>query len=241
MDHAPRVFEAYQRLLAGGPPELSIILGLRMAPPAPWIDPAVHGKPIVALFVCHTGPTGTGQAAIDELRAIGKPSGDIVQVRSYCSQQSLIDATQPKGRRYYWKSEYLKQVDSALLEAAREHAARIPSPHSAVLIFPLAGAIGKLSDDSIAAGNRDASAILNVAAGWDAAADDEANIAWARSAWQDLQHFSTGGVYVNFLTEDEDEKRTRAAYGDNFGRLIDVKSKWDPKNVFRVNKNIAPR
>lgn len=240
-EEAPAVLERYRALLREAPPETTIVAALRKAPPAPWIDRDVHGKPIVALFICHTGPIEEGEALVAALRATGAPVGDVVQRRSYLSQQTLLDATQPKGRRYYWKSEYLPALDPAMAAPLIEHAERVASPHGAILLFPLDGAIGRLPDYHSAVGNRDAGLVLNVAAGWDDAADDAANMAWARAAWQDLQRFSTGGVYINFQPEDEGDERIRAAYGKNYDRLVEVKTKWDPDNVFRMNKNIPPK
>jgi FAD/FMN-containing dehydrogenase len=175
------------------------------------------------------------------VKAFGKPVGDIVQRRPYVSQQSLLDATQPKGRRYYWKSEYLPRLSTELFDAGIAHAKKIPSPHSAVIFFPIGEAVAKYSDDHSAVGNRDARFVFNIAGSWEKADDDVANIEWARAAWRDMRRFSTGGTYINFQTEDEGDDRVRAAYGGNWDRLVAIKSKWDPKNVFRVNKNVAPR
>ena len=240
-EEAPRVLELYRRLVADAPPELAVIAGLRIAPPAPWIAKEVHGTPIVALFVCHTGLLDAGAALVRPIKALGAPVGDVVQRRTYASQQSLIDGTQPKGRRYYWKSEYLPEISAAATDAAIEHAGRITSPHSAILFFPLDGAIDRLPADHSPVGNRDAAAVLNIAASWEKPDDDAANIAWARAAWQDMRAFSTGGTYVNFLTAEEGEERTRAAYGMHYERLAQVKAAWDPDNVFRANRNIPPR
>ena len=239
-EDAPKVLDRYRALLDEAPPEMTCVVGLRNAPPAPWIDKSVHGKPVVALFICHTGPVEDGEAIVSELRSLAPPVGDVVQRRPYVSQQTLLDATQPKGRRYYWKSEYLPGLDKVMIKPLIEHAERVASPHSAILLFPLDGAVGRLSGDHSAVGNRDARLVMNVAAGWDDAADDPANIEWARSAWEGLRGFSTGGVYINFQPEDEGDDRIRAAYGANYDRLVDVKSKWDPENVFRLNKNIRP-
>jgi hypothetical protein len=166
--------------------------------------------------------------------------GDIVQRRPYVSQQSLIDATQPKGRRYYWKSEYVAGIDAGLVDAAIEHAGRIRSPHSAVLLFPVDGVLGDLADDHSAVGNRNAKAVFNIAASWERPEEDAVHMEWARTAWKDLRRFSTGGTYINFLTEDEGSDRLQAAYGQNLARLVEIKRTWDPQNIFRANKNIAP-
>ena len=240
-EEAPAVFEKVLALAAEAPPELALVVGLRKAPPAPWLAKEVHGQSIVVLFVCHSGPVEEGEKLLAPLKALGAPVGDILQRRTYVSQQSLLDATQPKGRRYYWKSEYLPRLDAELLAGAAEHARRIPSPHSAILIFPIGGALHQLPEEHSPAGNRDAAYVLNISSAWEKAEDDAANIEWARAAWRDLRRFSTGGTYINFLTEEEVGERIHAAYGGNYERLVEVKSRWDPANLFRMNKNIAPR
>lgn len=237
---APEVLDMFRAVVAEAAPELTCIALMRLAPPAPWLPKEIHGKPIVALFLCHTGPVAEGEKLVASIKAFRAPVGDIVQRRSYVSQQSLIDATQPKGRRYYWKSEYLPGLDSELLTQVMEHAGRMVSPHSGIVLFALDGALNRLPADHSPAGNRDAKIVLNITAAWDKAEDDRANIEWAREAWRDMRRFSTGGTYINFLTEDEGDERTRAAYGKNHTRLAALKSKWDPDNLFRINKNIAP-
>ncbi len=240
-EEAPAVFERVLALAAEAPPELALVVGLRQAPPAPWLAKEVHGQSIVALFVCHSGPVEEGEKLLAPLKALGAPVGDMLQRRTYVSQQSLLDATQPKGRRYYWKSEYLPGIEPEMLAGLADHAQRIPSPHSAILLFPIGGALQGLPEDHSPAGNRDAAYVLNISSAWERAEDDAANIEWARAAWRDLRRFSTGGTYVNFLTEEEVGERIHAAYGGNFERLVEVKTRWDPDNLFRMNKNIAPR
>jgi FAD/FMN-containing dehydrogenase len=239
-EDASEVLDMFCRRAAEAPPELSLVAILRMAPRAAWIDPEVHGEPVVMLVACDTGPLAEAEERLAPIKAFGKPVGDILQRRPYVTQQSLLDGTQPRGRRYYWKSEYLPSVSSDLLSKVREHAARTTSPHSAIVVFPLGGAVSSRPDDHSAAGNRDAAAVLNITASWEEDAQDAAHVEWARSAWRDMRRFSTGGTYVNFLTEEETGDRLAAAYGRNLARLAEVKARWDPQNLFRVNKNIAP-
>ena len=240
-ESAGEVLEMFRSLTEQAKPELTCVAVLRIAPPAPWLSKDVHGKAIVALFVCHTGEISEGENLVGPLKAFGSPVGDIIQRRSYVSQQSLIDATQPKGRRYYWKSEYLPDLKQELLTTAVHHAGVLPSPHSAILLFPVNGALNQLPGDHSAVGNREAGYVLNIAASWEKLEDDKTNIEWARAAWRELRQFSTGGTYVNFLTEEEGDERIQAAYGNNYQRLVEVKSKWDPGNLFSMNKNIVPR
>lgn len=239
-DQAPEVLALFDKVVAAAPPELAVVCVMRVAPPAPWIDKSVHGKPVIAFFVCHTGKPEDGEKLLAPVKAFGKPVGDILQRRTYVSQQSLLDATQPKGRRYYWKSEYLPRLGSDIYASAEEHAKRIVSPHSAVILFPMGGAVGQHPNDHSAAGNRDAYYVFNIAGSWEKPEDDTANLEWARAAWRDMKKYSTGGTYINFLTEEESGDRIQAAYGSNYARLAKIKAAWDPKNMFRANKNVAP-
>jgi len=237
---APQVLELYRTLAEQAPPELTLVALMRPAPPAPWLPKDMHGQPIVALLACHSGSPEEGERLVAPIKSFGRPIGDVLVRRPYAQMQSLLDATQPKGRRYYWKSEYLPRIEPALCDRVIEHAARIRSPHSAVILFQLGGALNRLEAGHSPVGNRDARYVLNVAGAWEQAADDRANIDWARAAWTDMRSFSTGGTYVNFLNADEGPERTADALGQGLRRLAEIKGKWDPQNVFRTNRNIAP-
>jgi hypothetical protein len=200
----------------------------------------MHGKPIVALLACYSGKPEEGEKTVAAIKSFRKPVGDVLVRRPYTQLQSLLDATQPKGRRYYWKSEYLSRVDPALCAKATEHAAKIRSPHSAVILFQIGGALNQVGEEHSPVGNRDARYVLNIAGSWEQASDDAASMQWARNAWNDMKTFSTGGTYVNFLTEDEGPERIQAALGKGLARLGKVKAKWDPQNMFRTNRNIKP-
>ncbi len=237
---APGVLELYRTLAEKAPPELTLVALMRPAPPAPWLPIDMHGKPIVAILACYTGRLEEAEKLVAPIKSFGTPIGDILQRRPYAQIQSLLDATQPKGRRYYWKSEYLPRIDPALCDKVVENAAKIRSPHSAVILFQLEGALNQLSEDHSPVGNRNAHYVLNLAGSWEKPAEDGANIQWAREAWEDMRRFSTGGTYVNFLTEDESPERLEAALGQALRRLAEVKKRWDPDNVFRTNRNIKP-
>jgi FAD/FMN-containing dehydrogenase len=237
---APRVLELYRTLAEEAPPDLTLVLLMRPAPPAPWLPKDKHGTPIVAVLACYSGDPDEGEKLVAAIKSFGSPIGDVLARRPYVQMQSLLDATQPKGRRYYWKSEYLPRIEPALGEKVIKHAARIRSPHSAVILFQIAGALNDLHQDHSPVGNRDARFVVNVTGSWERPEEDEANIAWARQAWRDMKGFSTGGTYINFLTEDEGDERVEAALGTALQRLAQVKARWDPNNVFRANRNIKP-
>lgn len=239
-EDARQVLAMYRDFSARAPRELTSVAVLRIAPPAPWLPKEIHGKPIAAVFVCHSGKPEDAEALLAPLRQFGHPVADTVMRRPYTQMQSLLDATQPKGRRYYWKSHYLAGVAPALMDLAVEHAGRIASPHSAILLFQIQGALGDLPAGHSPVGNRDAAYVLNIAGSWEQPPDDAVNMQWARDCFEATRACSTGGVYVNFLTEEEGSARIEAAYGKvNLARLAALKRKYDPDNFFRCAKPLA--
>ena len=237
---AAGVLELYRTLAEKAPHELTLVSLMRLAPPAPWLPKDMHGKPIVGILACYSGGIKEGEKVVAPIKSFGNPVGDVLVRRPYAQMQSLLDATQPKGRRYYWKSEYLSHIEPSLCEKVIEHAERIRSPHSAVILFQIEGALNQLKEEHSPVGNRDARYVLNLAGSWEQADEDRANIEWAREAWTDMRQFSTGGTYINFLTEDEGPERISTALGKGLQRLAEVKARWDPENVFRTNRNINP-
>jgi FAD/FMN-containing dehydrogenase len=159
---APEVLEMYRTFREQAPPELTVVAIVRKAPPAPWLPKDVHGAPVTVFSICHCGPVADGEKAVAPIKSFGKPVGDILQRRPYVTQQSLLDGTQPKGRRYYWKSEHLPGLSPELLTRVVAHAGRMPSPHSAVILFPVDGAVQRLPEGHSAVGNRNARVVLNI-------------------------------------------------------------------------------
>ncbi len=241
IEEAPRVLEMVRSEVEAGPPELVCAPILRRAPRAAWIPRPVHDQPVIVLVVCDSGPLPDAERRVARIKRFGTPVADVVQRRPYCSQQSLLDATQPRGSRYYWKSEFAPALSAALCADALEQAVQPVSIGASILMFPVGGAIQRHPRDHTAMGNRDAHWVVNVMAGWNAPEGDAPNVAWVRDTWQALRRHSTGGTYVNFLTEDEGEDRVRSAYRTNWNRLFDAKTAWDPDNVLRHNRNIEPR
>lgn len=239
-EDAKQVLEAYRAFSAEAPRELTSVAVLRIAPPAPWLPKEVHGQPIVAIFVCHSGKVEDGEALVAPLRALGHPVADILTRRPYTQMQSLLDATQPKGRRYYWKSHYLAGIDRQTIELLGTHAGRIASPHSAILLFQIQGALGELPAGHSPVGNRDAAYVLNIAGSWEKPEDDAVNVGWARDCFEATRSRSTGGVYINFLTEEEGADRIEAAYGrPALDRLAALKRRYDPDDFFRHTKRVS--
>jgi FAD/FMN-containing dehydrogenase len=240
-DHAEDVLRIYQEATASAPRELTLVNTMRLAPPAPFIPEAWHGKPIVTIIACHSGDPQQAARDLAPIRAFGNPITDQMVRRTYVEQQSMIDATQPKGANYYWKTEFLPEISDAYLKVFRENAAGIESPMSQVINFHIAGAVNERAENDGAVGNRDAAFVVGAAGAWPAGdPNGESYQAWVRSSWERIRPFSTGGNYINFQTIDDDVTRIEDSYRGNYERLLRVKAEYDPDNVFRVNRNLEP-
>ena len=241
MERAREVVGFFREFSATAPEELCCVLILRLAPPAPFLPKEVHGKPIVAIAVCHSGGLEDGERAVRPLKEFGNPLGDIIEPKPFAVHQTLFDVAMAPGRHYYWKSHYLPEFLEAASNILLDHAAKISSPHSSILVFQLGGALARFGETDTPAGNRNAAYVLNVAASWEDSTQTDDQIAWSRECWSNMQQFSTGGVNVNFLTGEEGNERVLAAYGAaNYQRLVELKNKYDPQNMFRLNQNIPP-
>ncbi|TCM51404.1 FAD/FMN-containing dehydrogenase [Kribbella sp. VKM Ac-2568] len=238
-DRVDDVLATYRNLTESAPRELTAAVSVRLAPPAPFLPEDWHGRPIVALLICHSGADAAADLA--PVRTLGDPIADLVTEKPYTDQQSMFDGDEPKGHRYYWKTEYLAGLTNEFLDIFRDSALKVTSPLSASIVIHLAGELNERADDDGAVGNRDARYMTAFAGQWQADSPDDEHVAWVREAWKSVRPFSTGGNYLNFQTADEDEERVRATYGANFDRLVAVKNAYDSQNLFRRNRNIRPR
>jgi FAD/FMN-containing dehydrogenase len=239
-DEAVEVTGLFRTVTASAPRELTLAMLMRNAPAAPWLSEDKHGKPMIAFVVCHTGEPREAAADLEKIRSFGKPWADLIQVKDYAAQQSMLDATQPKGMHYYWKSEFLPGLSDDLLADYRAQFEGLEAPANQIVLFQLEGALAEFKVDDGAVGNRDAAFACVIQSMYSPDGPAEANRTWVRTAWAAMRKYSTGGNYVNFQTHDEAEERTAEAYRDNFARLAEVKTKYDPENLFRVNRNIEP-
>lgn len=240
MEDARDVLHFYRDFAAGAPHELGSMAVFRLAPPAPFLPTALHGQPIMALVVCYAGDVQEGKRVLQPLRDFGRPLADLIKVKPYMAHQTALDKGQPEGCHYYWKSEYLRQLDDAVLEAAVAHSAGITSPQTRVAIFHLGGAAGEVDEMAMAASHRNAEYILAINNGWQDPAESKRQMQWTRDFWQAIRPFSTG-TYVNFMSADAEEDRVKAGYGPKkHARLVDLKTRYDPHNIFRLNQNIQP-
>jgi FAD/FMN-containing dehydrogenase len=240
-DRALEVLRFYRDYISEVPDELSVFVALRQAPPAPWLPEHIHGRPVVILAICYAGlSTEEGERVLRPLRAFGQPWVDLIRPIAYTTHQGFFDASVPHGLRYYWKSHYMPSLSDAAIETLVAHAWRMRSPNSYSLLFQLGGAIGKVKEDDSAFSGRAARHAITLDGVWSDPEGPDDDTAWVRDYFASLRPFSTGGVYVNFLG-DEGQDRVKASYGaEKYDRLVALKNKYDSTNFFRLNQNIKP-
>jgi FAD/FMN-containing dehydrogenase len=233
------VLQQYREFIAKAPDELTVWAVLRQAPPLPFLPEAVHCKEIIALALCYAGDPKLGETLIEPLRKFGTPLGEHVGVQPYAAWQKAFDPLLAPGARNYWKSHNFSVLSDGLFDAVIDYLKKLPSPQCEIFFGALGGATARPAPDSSAYAHRDAQFVMNVHGRWTDPADDERCIRWARDFFKASAPFASGGVYVNFLTADEGD-RVKAAYGQNYERLAQIKRKYDPENLFSTNQNIQP-
>lgn len=224
--------------VARAPEQLGALLGLALAPPLPFVPEEWHGKPVIALIVCWTGPRAEGEEVLrplEEWPILGRGVGPM----PYPVINTLFDELLPAGLRHYWKTHSVREIPDQAVDVHLEHGARVPTIESGVFVFPLDGAPQRVAADETALSFRDAAFSIVIAGTWHDPADDKQNVAWVRDYYDALSPYAQEGVYVNFMAA-EDQHRIRATYGSKYDRLMEVKRRYDPDNVFRLNQNIDP-
>jgi FAD/FMN-containing dehydrogenase len=239
LSEAKSVLQQYREFMARAPEELTVWNVLRKAPPLPFVPEKFHGQDMIALALIYAGDPKQGEPLIEPLRRFGTPWGEHIGVQPYVDWQKTFDPLLTPGARNYWKSLNFTTLEDGLFDVVVEHAGKLPSPQCELFFAAIGGATSRPAPDSAAYPHRDARFVMNFHGRWEHPADDKRCIGWAREFFNATMPFSTGGVYVNFMTADEGD-RVRAAYGGNYGRLARVKRQYDPDNLFHVNWNIGP-
>jgi FAD/FMN-containing dehydrogenase len=237
---AKDVLAEYRRLVAEAPDELCCWVVMRKAPPLPFLPPAVHGTEVLVLALCHSGDPADGAKAVAPFQAIGEPIADVVGLTPYTAWQTALDPLLTPGQRNYWKSHDFVELADGLVDALLSAVRRLPSPQCEIFIGNLGGAINSVSVEATAYPHRHVQFVMNVHTRWSNPSEDAACIRWARALHDATAPFATGGVYVNFMPEDETQRVRCGAYGSNYERLARIKAKYDPRNLFRMNQNVAP-
>jgi FAD/FMN-containing dehydrogenase len=199
------------------------------------------GVPVVAFVLCYNGPAEDGERAIADIRAFATPIAGEVGPMPYSALQGMLDAGFPHGLQVHWRSEFIDTITDPFIDAAVSAYERVPSPLSAMMLEHFGGAVARVPRDATAFDQRDSEYNLVIVSRWADPGDRERNVAWARETSAMAAAFTNGRVYVNYIGAGESPERVRAAFGpEKFARLAEIKKKYDPANVFRMNQNIPP-
>jgi FAD/FMN-containing dehydrogenase len=236
---AKQILSKYRQFVNSAPEELNVWVVLRKAPPLPFLPENVHGKEVVVLPIFYSGAVAEAEKLIAPLRAFGTAHGEHLGAQPYVAWQKAFDPLLTPGARNYWKSHNFTELADGALDSIIEFAGKLPSPQCEIFIGMIAGAPNRIAPDAMAYGHRDAKFVLNVHGRWDEAKDDPKCIGWAREFFKASAPFASAGAYVNFMTGEEGD-RIAAAYGDNHDRLVQIKKRYDPDNIFHLNQNIKP-
>jgi FAD/FMN-containing dehydrogenase len=235
---AAEVGRAYRDLMADAPDEVGGALAFLTAPPEPFVPEEARGKPMVAIIVAYTGDAEEGERVLQPLRDLG-PAMDMVAPIPYLAVQKLIEPGNQPGHRHYWKADLLDDLPDDAIDTIAEFGLRMTSPLTVMLFQPLGGAVARVPASATALGRRDAAWAYHALSQWDLPEDDEKNIGWTRELADAMQPYSTGGVYITYTSDDGDD-RMRDAFRDHYDRLVAIKDRYDPGNLFHLGQNIRP-
>ncbi len=239
-NRATEVLRGYRDFFADAPDEIAGMAAILTAPPAPFLPDAAHGSKVVAIVLCYVGDPQAGEPALAPLRSLGEPVADLVQPMPYTAFQALLDEGQLPGRQNYWKSSYVNGISDEAIGTFIAYATTAPSPLTTAYFLRLEGAIGRVTENEAAYSHRRAAYDFASLTVWTDPREDDEQISWTRDFWEAMRPYAADAVYVNNLG-DEGDARVREAYGDaKYERLVALKDKYDPANLFRRNQNIRP-
>jgi hypothetical protein len=236
-DDIPRLLRCWREFMPEAPDRLKWNLNLRLAPNTDNVPAEMRGRPVVSESVLWVGDPEEGRPYLDRVHAMCRRVAATRKVVSFLVLQTMADHEFPHGRRYYTKAGYFKSLDDSSIDRMVESLSTIPSPETQIELAYLGGVAGRLPAADTAFGDRSSPFVLNLLANWSDAAADRANVSWIRNLFTALRPAMAPGVYVNFMSGDEDE-RVPEAYRERWERLVAVKSHYDPNNFFRLNQNI---
>jgi FAD binding domain/Berberine and berberine like len=239
-DDIMRVLQYWREFMPQAPDNLKWSFSLRLAPDGENVPANVRGQQAASESVLWIGDPEEGRSDVDHALSVCNPSAVTKDVFSFLDLQTMADWEFPAGRRYYTKSGYLKALDDHSISHMVEALATIPSPMTQIEISYQGGAAARVGAGETAFGDRSSPFIVNLLGSWSAPAEDAANISWIRNLFAKLRPSTTPGVYVNFMSGDEDD-RVAEAYRERWERLVAVKTHYDPDNFFRLNQNIPPQ
>ena len=234
------ILKQYREFTRSAPPELNVWVVLRHAPPLPFLPEEVHGKMVLVLAVFYNGDTDKGENLAKFLKGFGDPVGEHTGTQPYVQWQQAFDPLLTPGARNYWKSHNFTEISDELIDTLIAYSGRMPSMQTEIFLGSIEGAANKIPSEAMAYPNRDTKYVANVHGRWENSEEDDKCIDWCRAFFNASLPFASEGAYVNFMTEEETD-RISAAYRSNYDRLVELKQKYDPENLFHMNQNIKPK
>ncbi len=235
---AKQVIRGYRDFIETAPDEVGGAVALVCAPRMDPIPPPVQGMPVVGIVICYIGKPEDGPAAIKPLLDLN-PVMNMTQEMPYVAVQDMLTASNPAGRRNYWKAGMYPELPDEMIDAVVDAAENPLSEYTTIIIQPLGGQVHRVSEDNSAMGWRKAKWALHILGMWEDPAEDAAQTAWVKNLWQAAHKWEQQGTYLNYLM-DEGEQRVRESFGPNYDRMVALKDKYDPTNLFCFNQNIKP-
>ena len=242
-DKAPDIIAFMRDYMADAPDDLGIGIAFVSAPPEPFVPPEMHFKPVSGMIVCWTGSQEEGEKVLAPVREVAQPVMDMVGPMPYAALQGMLDGGGPKGIRGYMKAEFMPEINDDAIGKLVSHGGSRPSPTTQLLLEPMGGAIGKVSDDDSAVGRRDVPWCYHALAMWMEPGQEaeDAHRSWATELSTDMKPNTTTGVYLNFTSDSDEAGRVEQTFGpEKYARLVALKDQYDPQNLFRLNQNIKP-
>jgi FAD/FMN-containing dehydrogenase len=237
---ATQVLRGWRDLAGSMPDELTTLANVLVAPPVPFLPEAVHGQMVVAILGVHAGSVEEGAEAAQPLRTLAEPIADLMGPMPYTAMQSLLDPLWQAGAQNYFTSVLLGALDDAAIDTLLARHAAGEAPVRELHLHHAGGAMARVPADATAYAHRDVPYVLNIIARSPERAGFDRHADWARTTHQAMQPWGTGGAYVNF-TSEPGEDRVRASYPpETYARLVTVKDRYDPTNLFRLNQNVQP-
>jgi FAD/FMN-containing dehydrogenase len=239
LEHAGDILRFYREFIAEAPEELGGFPAFQIAPPLPFIPEDRHGDTFIAFVACWAGPLEQGEQAVAPIREVAPIVAEHVGPMPYPALNSAFDALVPPGLQHYWKANFVTDLTDEAIEAHLQHGPKVPVVNSTVHVYPINGACHRVAAEETAFAYRDANFATVIAGMWPDPAENESSIAWVRDYYNATAPLSEEGGYVNFMADD-DQDRIKANYRGNYARLVDIKRKYDPDNLFHLNQNIKP-
>lgn len=236
---APAILAYFRDFIRHAPREYGGFPAFQIAPPLPFVPEDRVGEPFIAVVSCWTGSAADGEKVLQGFREVAQPVAEHVGTMPYAALNSAFDALVPPGLQHYWKASFVSELTDGAIAAHVEHGAKVPVVNSTMHLYPINGACHDVASDATAFGHRDATFAAVIAGMWPDPADNEANTRWVKDYYAAIAPHSQPGGYVNFASAD-DQGKVAENYGANYGRLREVKRRYDPDNLFRLNQNIRP-